>query len=106
MLNLDAIPELVDQNQACVLLGISRSHFSERSPRCLLTPVEAPEWRKRRRKAGEKRPRGRPPGYRETLYRRDDVIELRMRRSRLMQNSGGKGSYRSWRAALSQDTSP
>jgi hypothetical protein len=106
MLNRDAIPELVDQYQACILLGISRSHFSERAPRCLLTPVSAPAWRKRRRKAGEKRPRGRPPGYQVRLYRRDDVIDLRMMRSRLMQNSGGKGSYRSWRAALSQDTSP
>jgi hypothetical protein len=105
MITRDAIPELVDQYQACILLGMSRTQFHFRV-RPLLTPVEAPTWRKRRRKAGEKRPRGRPPGYRETLYRRDDVIELRTMRSRLMQNSGGKGSYRSWRAALSQDTSP
>jgi len=103
MLVLDALPELVDRYQACVLLGISMSEFSARTHvRRLLTPIEASVWPRRKRKRGEPRRRGRPVGYRTRLYRRDDVLALRMVRHRLQQSSGGKGSYRSWEAALEQ----
>jgi len=101
MLNRDAIPEFVDQFQACTLLGMSRTQFTFRV-RGLLTPVKASVWPKRKRKRGEPRRRGRPVGYRTRLYRRDDVLALRMVRHRLQQSSGGKGSYRSWEAALEQ----
>jgi hypothetical protein len=106
MLNRDAIPEFVDRYQACILLGISISEFSARTHvRRLLTPIKASAWPRRKRKRGEPRRRGRPVGYRTRLYRRDEVIDLRMVRHRLMQNFGGKGSYRSYQAALSRGTS-
>ena len=101
MLNRDAIPEFVDQFQACTLLGMSRTQFTFRV-RGLLTPVKASVWPKRKRKRGEPRRRGRPVGYRTRLYRRDDVLALSMMRSRLQQNFGGVGSYRSWEAALTE----
>ena len=103
MLNRDAIPEFVDQFQACTLLGMSRTQFTFRV-RGLLTPVKASIWPRRKRKRGESRRRGRPVGYRTRLYHRDDVLALSMMRSRLQQNFGGRGSYRSWRAALAPPT--
>lgn len=99
MLDCERIPRLIDQFQACALLGVCRSEFYNHiSP--FLTVLDAPPWEKRKRKRGEKRGRGRPAGYRKRLFLRDEVLRLRILRPQLMQNRGGVGSFRSWQAAL------
>lgn len=103
MLNRRRIPRLVDQFQACTLLGVCRSEFYNHISQ-LLTPIDAPPWQKRKRKRGEKRGRGRPPGYRKRLFLRDEILALRTLRPSLMQNSGGTGSFRSWQAAVRAGT--